>query len=255
MSSPHPYLDTSGPIPIAHRGGAGEWPENTMPAFQGAVDLGYEYVETDVHATADGVLVAFHDDRLDRVTDKVGKISELRWNDVKAALVDGQEPIPLFSELMRSFPELKVNIDPKSNEAVEPLMRELRELDALDRVCVGAFSDARLKRIHREFGEAVCLSMGPIEVVKARLSAWGMPVGGFRARAAQVPITQGPVRIVDHRFVEKMHAHGIAVHVWTIDETDEMNWLLDVGVDGIMTDLPAVLLDVMSRRGLWPHGG
>ncbi len=255
MSSPHPYLDTSGPIPIAHRGGAGEWPENTMPAFQGAVDLGYEYVETDVHATADGVLVAFHDDRLDRVTDKVGKISELRWNDVKAALVDGQEPIPLFSELMRSFPELKVNIDPKSNEAVEPLIRELRELDALDRVCVGAFSDARLKRIHREFGEAVCLSMGPIEVVKARLSAWGMPVGEFRARAAQVPITQGPVRIIDHRFVEKMHAHGIAVHVWTIDETDEMNWLLDVGVDGIMTDLPAVLLDVMSRRGLWPHGG
>ena len=127
MSSPHPYLDTSGPIPIAHRGGAGEWPENTMPAFQGAVDLGYEYVETDVHATADGVLVAFHDDRLDRVTDKVGKISELRWNDVKAALVDGQEPIPLFSELMRSFPELKVNIDTKSNEAVEPLIREIRE--------------------------------------------------------------------------------------------------------------------------------
>ena len=100
MSSPHPYLDTSGPIPIAHRGGAGEWPENTMPAFQGAVDLGYGYVETDVHATADGVLVAFHDDRLDRVTDKVGKISELRWNDVKAALVDGQEPIPLFLSLI-----------------------------------------------------------------------------------------------------------------------------------------------------------
>tara|TARA_Y100001970_G_scaffold179520_1_gene218511 strand:- start:67135 stop:67815 length:681 start_codon:yes stop_codon:yes gene_type:complete len=226
-----------------------------MPAFQGAVDLGFEYVETDVHATSDGVLVAFHDDRLDRVTDKLGKVSELRWSDVKAALVDGQEPIPLFSELMRSFPDLKVNIDPKSNQAVEPLIRELRDLDALDRVCVGAFSDARLKRMHEEFGDAVCLSMGPIEVAKARLCAWGLPVRKFRARAAQVPISQGPIKIVDQRFVEKMHSCGIAVHVWTIDSADEMNWLLDVGVDGIMTDLPAALLEVMTRRGLWPHGG
>ena len=255
MPSLHPYLDTPGPIPIAHRGGAGEWPENTMPAFQGAVDLGFEYVETDVHATADGVLVAFHDDRLDRVTNKVGKVSELSWTEVKTALVDGQEPIPRFSELMRAFPHLKVNIDPKSNQAVEPLIRELRELDALDRVCVGAFSDARLKRLHGEFGDAVCLSMGPIEVVKARLCSWGLPVGKFRARAAQVPISQGPVRIIDDRFVEKMHARGIAVHVWTIDDASEMDWLLDVGVDGIMTDLPAVLLDVMTQRGLWPQGG
>ena len=93
MPIPHPYLDTSTPVPIAHRGGAGTWPENTMPAFQGAVDLGFQYVETDVHATADGVLVAFHDNQLDRVTDQVGKISELAWSDVQKALVDGREPI------------------------------------------------------------------------------------------------------------------------------------------------------------------
>ena len=122
-----------------------------MPAFQGAVDLGFQYVETDVHATADGILVAFHDDRLDRVTNAVGQISQLRWSDVRQALVDGQEPIPRFSDLMLSFPDLRVNIDPKANNAVEPLIRELRELAALDRVCIGAFSDARLKRIDEEF--------------------------------------------------------------------------------------------------------
>ncbi|HJM00198.1 MAG TPA: glycerophosphodiester phosphodiesterase family protein, partial [Acidimicrobiales bacterium] len=137
MPNPHPYLDTTTPIPIAHRGGAGAWPENTMPAFQGAVDLGFQYVETDVHATSDGVLVAFHDSRLDRVTDQVGNISELLWSDVQKALVDGREPIPRFAELMQSFPDLKVNIDPKSDGAVEPLIRELKELNALHRVCVG----------------------------------------------------------------------------------------------------------------------
>ena len=255
MPSTHPYLDAPTPVPIAHRGGAGAWPENTMPAFQGAVDLGFQYVETDVHATVDDVLVAFHDDRLDRVTNQVGKISELRWSDIKHALVDGLEPIPLFAELMRTFPELKVNIDPKSNQAVKPLIRELKELDALDRVCVGAFSDARLKKLHSEFGEAICLSMGPLEALKARLSSWGLPSGDFRARAAQVPIRQGPIPIVDDRFVNQMHSLGIAVHVWTIDDPDEMNWLLDVGVDGIMTDLPSTLLEVLTQRGLWPHGG
>lgn len=254
MPSPHPYLDTATPIPIAHRGGAGAWPENTMPAFQGAVNLGFEYVETDVHATADGVLVAFHDNRLDRVTDRVGKISELPWNEVQKALVDGKEPIPRFAELMQSFPNLKVNIDPKSDNAVEPLIRELKELDALNRVCVGAFSDSRLGKFHEEFGEEICLSMGPIEVVAARFSSWGFPKTNFRARAAQVPIRQGPIPIVDKRFINRMHSLGLAVHVWTIDEIEEMNWLLDLGVDAIMTDVPATLLEVFRHRGLWPKG-
>ena len=91
-----------------------------MPAFQGAVDLGFRYIETDVHATADGVLVAFHDDRLDRVTDRKGKISELLWTDVSQALVDSKEPIPRFRELLASFPDLKINIDPKADNASHP---------------------------------------------------------------------------------------------------------------------------------------
>lgn len=253
MTATHPFLDAPSPIPIAHRGGAGAWPENTMPAFQGAVDLGFRYVETDVHATADGVLVAFHDDRLDRVTNSIGRISQLTWSEVSQALVDGREPVPRFSELMLTFPDLRVNIDPKANNAVEPLIRELRELKALDRVCIGAFSDARLRRIHDEFGDAVCLSMGPVEVIRARLASWHLPLHRFRARAAQVPIRQGPIPIVDRRFVTRCHELDIAVHVWTIDEVEEMDLLLDLGVDGIMTDVPATLLEVLRQRGLWPN--
>jgi glycerophosphoryl diester phosphodiesterase len=246
----HPFLDDGGPVPIAHRGGAGSAPENTLPAFQHAVDLGYRYVETDVHVTADGVLVAFHDSRLDRVTDRVGLISELTWSEVSQAKVDGIEPIPRFDELMRTFPQLKVNIDPKSDEAVGPLVRALRRLDALDRVCVGSFSDARLAQLHDELGTDLCVSAGPRETLRLRLASLGLPFRRFRAHCAQVPTHRSRVPIVDSRFVERLHDLGMHVHVWTVDEPAEMHRLLDLGVDGIMTDLPAVLLDVFTERGL-----
>jgi glycerophosphoryl diester phosphodiesterase len=255
MADRHPYLDHDGPIPFAHRGGAGDWPENTLPAFQGAVDLGFSYVETDVHATADGVLVAFHDDRLDRVTDHTGLISELRWSDVAAARVDGVEPIPRFDDLVTAFPDMRLNIDPKADNSVEPLIAALRTHHLLDRVCVGAFSDARVTRFADEFGPDLCLGMGPREVARLRLSSWRLPVGSFRGRCAQVPVRRGRVPIVDNRFVAMAHQLDIAVHVWTIDEPDEMHDLLDLGVDGLMTDRPAILRSVFEERGLWSAGG
>src|SRR6476660_4036703 len=137
MPSPWPFLDHPGPIPFAHRGGAGAWPENTMPAFEGAVALGYRYVETDVHVTADGVLLAFHDDVLDRVTDKQGRVDELPWSAVRQARVDGREPIPTLEEVLDAWPELRVNIDPKHDGAVEPLAATLTRRNAVERVCIG----------------------------------------------------------------------------------------------------------------------
>src|SRR5688572_1897868 len=124
-ASPWPYLDHPGVIAFAHRGGALDGPENTMAAFARAVDLGYRYVETDVHATADGVLVAFHDDRIDRVTDRTGAIADLPWAEVRAARI-GTEPIPLFEDLLGAWPHLRVNVDPKHDAAVAPLAEVIR---------------------------------------------------------------------------------------------------------------------------------
>ncbi|MEA2704712.1 MAG: glycerophosphoryl diester phosphodiesterase, partial [Actinomycetota bacterium] len=106
------FLDHDGPIPFAHRGGASDCPENTMRAFENAVNLGYRYVETDVHTTADGVLVAFHDDHLDRVTDQRGRICDLKWSEVGTARVAG-EGIPLLEDILGAWPDVRVNIDPK----------------------------------------------------------------------------------------------------------------------------------------------
>jgi glycerophosphoryl diester phosphodiesterase len=247
----HAFLDHGGPIPIAHRGGAGDWPENTMSAFKGAHALGYRYIETDVHATSDGVLVAFHDSKLDRVTDRTGVIAELPWAEVSKARVDGTEPIPRFSDVVEALPDLRLNIDPKADNSLAPLVAAIRDHDLLDRVCIGSFSDKRLGRIHAEFGDAVCLSMGPRETARLRLSSWRLPVGSFRARATQVPLRRGRIPIIDSAFVARAHQLDIAVHVWTIDEADEMHRLLNLGVDGLMTDKPLVLRSVFQERGIW----
>ena len=143
--SPHPYLDWNGPIAFAHRGGASDAPENTEPAFRAAVELGYRYLETDVHVTADGVLVAFHDDDLQRTCGMPGRISELPWSKVATARVDGTAPIPRLDELLDAWPDARWNIDCKVAGAVAPLARAVSEHQALDRVCVASFSDRRIR--------------------------------------------------------------------------------------------------------------
>lgn len=243
----HPYLEWEGPLPIAHRGGTSEHPENTLPAFARAVELGFTYLETDVHATSDGQLVAFHDPDLERTCGRPGAIAELPLSEVAAARVDGREPIPLFRDLVEAFPSARFNVDCKDDRALEPLIAELRRLDCLDRVCLGSFSDRRLKRLRREFGPTLCTSLGPREITLLTAGS-PVPAGG---RAAQVPVSAGPVTIVTRRMVDRCHRRGLQVHVWTIDDPAEMARLLDLGVDGIMTDRPEVLRSVLESRGQW----
>ncbi len=245
------FLDHPEPIPFAHRGGAGDWPENTMPAFEGAVALGYRYVETDVHVTADGVLCAFHDERLDRVTDAQGLIRELPWATVSKARVDGLEPIPRLQDLLSTWPDLRVNIDPKHDSAVDALAETLRRTDAVERVCIGAFSDRRIARLRHLLGPRLCTSLGPKGVARLEGAGFHLPVGTFDGGCVQVPPAQGRIPLVTERFLRAAHHRALAVHVWTIDEPDEMHHLLDLGVDGIMTDRPGVLKDVLMARGQW----
>jgi len=244
------YLDHAGPIPFAHRGGASEHPENTMPAFEHAVTLGYRYLETDAHATADGVLVAFHDNVLDRVTDRTGAIADLPWETVRQARL-GDAGIPLMEDLLTAWPDVRVNIDLKHEASVAPLVDVLDRTGAHDRVCAASFSGKRLDRFRRLSGGRVCTAIAPAEILRLRLGSFGVPAGRFAGACAQVPVRQGPVLIVDRRFVEGAHRMGLPVHVWTIDDPVQMERLLDLEVDGIMTDRPSVLKEVLVRRGQW----
>jgi glycerophosphoryl diester phosphodiesterase len=243
----HPYLDWDGPIAFAHRGGALDVPENTMPAFEYAVGLGYTYVETDVQVTADGVLVAFHDDDLSRTCGRPGLISQLPWNEVRTALVDGEAPIPLLDDLLGSWPHLRVNIDCKSDAAAPALVSSLRRSNAFDRVCVGSFSDLRTRRLRAAVGDQLCTALGPAGIAALRYGR----LRSLTGLAAQVPVRRGRLTVTDERLVERAHRLGVQVHVWIIDDAAEMDRLLDLGVDGIMTDRPAVLKQVLERRGEW----
>ncbi len=244
------YLDHPGPIAFAHRGGACDWPENTMRAFANAVDLGYRYVETDVHVTADGAVVAFHDDSLDRLTDQQGRIADLEWATVRAARIGG-EPIPLLEDLLRTWPELRVNIDAKHDAVVRPLLSVIDRMEAHDRVCIASFSDRRLVGIRRLSRGRICTAAGPRTIARLRMAGYGAPTGPIAAPCTQVPLNYGRVRVVDARFVAAAHRRDIPVHVWTIDDAAEMERLLDLGVDGIMTDRPVVLKEVLEGRGQW----
>ncbi|WP_415948458.1 glycerophosphodiester phosphodiesterase [Streptomyces sp. KLOTTS4A1] len=248
----HPYLDAAAPLAFAHRGGAADGLENTEAAFRSAVDSGYRYLETDVHATADGRLVAFHDATLDRVTDTRGAIADLRWSEVRTARVAGHQPVPLFEDLLEAFPEARWNVDVKAEPALRPLLDLIRRTGTWDRICVGSFSEARVARAQRLAGPRLATSLGTAGVLALRLRSLGLPVRPRRsAVAAQVPETQSGVPVVDRRFVRTAHALGLQVHVWTVNERARMERLLDLGVDGIMTDHTGTLIEVLKERGAW----
>jgi glycerophosphoryl diester phosphodiesterase len=222
-----------------------------MAAFERAIRLGYTYLETDVQDTKDGVVLAFHDSDLRRTCGRPGRISELPWSEVATARVDGREPIPRLDELLAAWPDARLNIDCKRDSGVSPLADVLERAAVLDRVCVTSFDDRRTARLRRRLGPRLCSTAGPAELAALR-------VAGYRrtsAHAAQVPVRQSFITVVNARFVERVHRRRMHVHVWTIDDAAEMRRLLDLGVDGIMTDRPSVLRDVLIERGQWGASG
>ncbi|HET9076972.1 MAG TPA: glycerophosphodiester phosphodiesterase [Acidimicrobiales bacterium] len=258
-SSRFAFLDHPGPIAFAHRGGALEAPENTWTAFRHAHELGYRYMETDVHATSDGIVVTIHDPDLSRTGGKAGLIREMTWRDLSAVRPTGSdEPVPRLDDLLAAWPEVRWNIDAKHDSAVGPLIETIHRCGAVERVCITSFNDRRVLRIRRALGPKLCTGMGPAAVTALRLaSVVPEPVGAALGRrlagfgAAQVPVRQGRLPVVDRRMVDAAHRLGIEVHVWTVDDPLSMDRLLDLGVDGIMTDRPAALKEVLVRRGAW----
>jgi glycerophosphoryl diester phosphodiesterase len=252
---PYPFLDHPGPIAFAHRGGAAGGLENSLAAFQRAVDLGYRYLETDVHATADGVLLAFHDRTLDRVTDQRGRIARLPHAQVRRARIGGAEDIPLLEDVLGSWPDVRVNVDVKDGHAVAPLVAAIRRTGSIDRVCVASFSQRRVAAARRALGPRLCTALGPAAVARLRLGAvhaLAHPLAPRRVPCVQVPHRLGRLTVLTAKLVELAHRNGQRVHVWTVDDPAEMHRMLDLGVDGIMTDDIATLRAVLVGRGQWP---
>ena len=248
------YLDGNHPRAFVHRGWhAGDLAglENTAAAFRRAYDEGYRYLETDARATSDGVVVAFHDPRLDRVTDRTGAVADQPWRELEHARVGGIEPIPLLADLLDELPDAYFNIDAKAANAVRPLAEVIRRSGAADRICVVSFSERRLAALRAAVGPEVAWAVGPFETFRLFRASKLRRQFGSPAVAVQVPVTFQRVRIVTPRFIAAAHAAGLEVHVWTINDPGEMRDLLAMGADGIMTDRPDLLRAVMIERGAW----
>ena len=249
------------PLAFAHRGGAKYAPvaglENTLAAFDQAYALGYRHLETDVHLTRDGVLVAFHDDVLDRVTDSSGAIIDSTWAWVAAARISGKEPIPTFDDLLTTYPQAYLNVDLKSAGTPAALWSHLERHGAYQRICVGSFSTTRLWAFRRLSHGRVATSAGQLGAAALRFLPWALSRFIHTPGAAyqvphHLPIAGRRLTVVTRQFVDRAHRLGKQVHVWTIDEPDEMRYLLDLGVDGIVTDRIDILQDILIERGHWP---
>jgi glycerophosphoryl diester phosphodiesterase len=248
------YLDGPLPLALAHRGGAIEHLENTLPAFEASVAMGYRYLETDVRVTADGVLVVFHDPGLERVTDSTGRIDQLTWDKVARARIGGREPILRLDELLGAWPDVRFNLDIKAAGVVAPLVRTIRRMQIADRLCLASFSDARIAAVRRLLGPTICTALGPRGVAALRLASYRPRAAGLvrmQAGCAQVPLQLGGRALVNERFLSAAHARGLQVHVWTVDAAADATALLDLGVDGIMTDRPGMLRELLEKRGQW----
>ena len=254
-----PFLDDGGPVlAFAHRGGARHpdllGRENTLAAFRHAVALGYRYLETDVHLTRDGVLVAFHDALLDRVTDGVGSIADLDTRRPGPGPRRRARQVPTLAELVDAFPEARFNLDLKADAAVEPLAAFVAERGLQDRVLVGSFSWRRLHRFRGLAGPRVPTSAAPLEVaayvvLPGRLARRAGAAGG---RAAGPPPRPAACPSPPPRWYAAPTPSASTCTSGPSTTPTRCALLLDLGVDGLMTDRTDVLAAVLRERGLWP---
>jgi glycerophosphoryl diester phosphodiesterase len=251
-----PYLDDAPAVlASAHRGGVTpgtESVENSLAAFEAAHAMGYRYLETDVHVTSDGVVVAFHDSSLDRTCGIPGAIRDLTYEQVSRARIADREPIPRLSDLLSALPDARFNIDVKDDAAVEPLARLIVDHSAESRVLVGSFSAPRLRAFRALAGPAVATAAHPREVAAFALLPHVVARRVNRSQALQIPHRERGLTIASSRLIRSAHRAGIPVHVWTINDRREMEILLERGVDGIVTDEIGLLRDVLIDRGQWP---
>lgn len=244
-------------VALAHRGGvSADAPaevENSLRAFEAAWRLGFTHLETDVHTTADGVLIAFHDTELDRVTDAAGAVADLPWAEVSRARIGGSEPVPTLDDLLDALPHARFNIDLKAPGAVEPLVAALDRHGAHDRVCVGSFGERTIRRFRRLTAGRVPTSASPVEMAVFGLLRGVRRVFPLAGRVFQMPERheETGLLLLSPRMVAAAHARGAQVHIWTVNDRTDMERLIDLGVDGIVSDDLETLRGVLIDRDLW----
>ncbi|QPK94405.1 glycerophosphodiester phosphodiesterase [Actinomyces sp. zg-332] len=247
-------------IVIPHRGGCNEAIENSWVALEHAHSLGYKYFETDVRATKDNVVVIYHDDTLERVNNHTGRVEDMTWEELSQISYSDGSQIVRLEDALKKYSDLHFNIDLKNDRVVQPMIDLLSEMPEVeDRILIASFSSTRLRRIRKAFNGRIKTSLSMAEVIKMKLAStltisprlFGVPYPRQGVVAVQVPVKFGFIKVVTKRFISACHRRGMAVQVWVVDDPSEMEYLIDLGVDGLFTDSPSVAKQLLIDKGLW----
>ena len=240
-----PYLNYEGLEVLAHRGGSMESSENTIESFTYSISLGCKYIETDVQLSSDGKVYIFHDDTLKRLTGKNITFNNLHSSEIDKIILFDNCKIPLLEEVLKIFPNTFFQIDVKTDEVALPALKVIHKNNSQDRVCIASFSSSRLK-IVREMYPDICISMGPKEIIQLLLASFGIYRKKVNGDCLQIPIYQYGIKLVTKRFVNFIQSKDLKVIVWTINDPKEMQRLIDMKVDGIITDKPKLLFEQIN---------
>ena len=244
------YLNYDGLAVMAHRGGSLEAPENTLESFKYAIEIGSDIIETDIQLSSDGIPYIFHDDDLKRIPGIDKNFNELLASEIDELNIFDDYKIPTLEETLKQFPNTKFQIDFKTDEVVDPAIEIINKLPHIKKnLCVASFSSQRLQKIKSKLSN-VTYSMGPHEVLKLLLKSFGIYRGEISGDCLQIPIYRYGIKIVTQRFVDFCKRENIKVSVWTINSIEEMDYLIGLDVDGIITDKPKALINLLASRNI-----
>ena len=241
-----PYLKYDGLAVIAHRGGAEESFENTIESFEYSKSLGCKFIETDVQVSSDGIPYIFHDNDLKRILNRPNEFSSLSSNEINALKIFENHKIPTLEEVLDKFPELSFQIDFKTDQVVDPALEIIKKTYSMDRVCIASFSSKRLNYV-RSVSPDLCISMGPKEVFRTLLSRYKLLNKPGYGDCLQVPMKYYGVNIINKKFVDYVQSKNIKIMVWTINDIKTLKYLIGLNVDGIITDKPKLLFDLIKE--------
>ena len=241
------YLNYSGVAVLAHRGGSFESFENTIESFYYSQSLGCKFIETDVQISSDGIPYIFHDETLTRLLGKNDVFSNLDSSEIEDLRIFESHKIPRLDETLQTFPDMYFQIDVKTDEVAMPALEVIHKCRAEDRVCIASFNSSRLSKVNNKYPE-ICLSMGPNEVGKMLLSSFGLYKKTIMGDCLQVPMYYYGIKVVTKRFIDFIHSKGLKICVWTINDEKTFRKLIEMKVDGIITDKPKFLYEVLNFK-------
>ena len=235
-------------IGLSHRGNSKEFIENSFEAFNSVVQMGYKYIETDLRMTLDREVIAFHDLDLKRLFGIDVKVNDLTFNEISILFKEKNCKLLTLEDALKSFPDINFNIDLKDNEVTKDSVDIVSNLNAFHRVCFASFNSARTKKV-LEFNDNAIVSMGMRDVARFKF----FKIHNKNIKIIQIPLIWKGIKVLTKNLINKAHEKGLFIHVWTINDKKTINKLISAGVNGIITDDPKLLMEIMREKNLVPN--